>query len=205
MTKAELLTQYKERYVSLQKLACKMEQYLIDIVKDYPRIDRVSARAKSPDSYLKKALKTKDDGELKYDEPIHQIQDQLGARIITYYVCDIKPICELVEDYFGPIESKKIQPESHDKFGYEGQHYILIWPVDVFINHIPKKHIPTAFELQIKTLFQHSWSETNHDLGYKPEEELDRDQLRKIAFTAAQAWGADQILNELFMECSKAK
>ena len=53
------------------------------------------------------------------------------------------------------------------------------------------------FELQIKTLFQNAWSEANHDLGYKPERELSKDEKRKIAFTSAQAWGADMIFDEL--------
>lgn len=56
------------------------------------------------------------------------------------------------------------------------------------------------FELQIKTLFQHAWSESEHDLGYKPTTTLSSDQKRRLAFTAAQAWGADQIFDELFKQ-----
>lgn len=59
--------------------------------------------------------------------------------------------------------------------------------------------LPEFFELQIKTLFQHAWSEAEHDLAYKPElGELDEVELRKLAFTAAQAWGADEIFEDLF-------
>jgi putative GTP pyrophosphokinase len=56
------------------------------------------------------------------------------------------------------------------------------------------------FELQLKTLFQHAWSEADHDLGYKPSAELSLDQKRRLAFTAAQAWGADLIFDELYRE-----
>jgi ppGpp synthetase/RelA/SpoT-type nucleotidyltranferase len=56
------------------------------------------------------------------------------------------------------------------------------------------------FELQIKTLFQHAWSEAEHDLGYKPTTILTSAQKKRLAFTAAQAWGADQIFDELFRE-----
>ncbi|MCL5802016.1 MAG: hypothetical protein M1283_05805, partial [Gammaproteobacteria bacterium] len=60
--------------------------------------------------------------------------------------------------------------------------------------------VPNLFELQIKTLFQHAWAEAEHDLGYKTSNSLTSLQKRKIAFTAAQAWGADQIFDELYRE-----
>jgi putative GTP pyrophosphokinase len=63
--------------------------------------------------------------------------------------------------------------------------------------------IPGFFELQIKTLFQHAWSEADHDLGYKPgDQPLTSEQKRLIAFTSAQAWGADHIFDQLFRERS---
>jgi ppGpp synthetase/RelA/SpoT-type nucleotidyltranferase len=64
-----------------------------------------------------------------------------------------------------------------------------------------KDMVPQFFELQIKTMFQHAWSEANHDLGYKPESgELDPEHLRLLAFTSAQAWGADMVFNDLSVE-----
>ena len=76
-------------------------------------------------------------------------------------------------------------------------HLILALSGDAVAEGIALADPPRFFELQIRTLFQHAWSEANHDLGYKPDTPLCSDQTRQLAFTAAQAWGADHIFNEL--------
>jgi putative GTP pyrophosphokinase len=88
-------------------------------------------------------------------------------------------------------------PESENEFGYEGRHFILFVPQDVVDESVGADESLEFFELQIKTLFQHAWSEAEHDLGYKPLSTLTSEQKRRLAFTAAQAWGADLIFDEL--------
>jgi ppGpp synthetase/RelA/SpoT-type nucleotidyltranferase len=161
------------------------------------RIDRISARAKSIDRFLQKAGK-EEHGTLKYTNPLAEIQDQIGARVVTFYPSDVTRIAQEITRYFRAIENKVLVPDSEKEFGYEGQHFILALPTDVLVGRSSTE--PSFFELQIKTLFQHAWSEAEHDLGYKPSIALSSLQKRKMAFTAAQAWGADQIFDQLFAE-----
>jgi ppGpp synthetase/RelA/SpoT-type nucleotidyltranferase len=156
-------------------------------------------RSKSVSSFITKATKLVD-GKAKYTDPLNEIQDQLGARIITFYLSDLQPICTLVEKYFGPIEKRHVEPESENEFGYEGFHFILFIPEDCFIPDIPRDECPKVFELQVRTLFQHAWAQANHDLAYKPLSEPSKEFRRKVAFTAAQAWGADTIFDELLRD-----
>lgn len=135
-----------------------------------PRIDRVSARAKTPQRFLGKAQKLNTDGSRKYSDPL----DQVGARVIVFYLKDVETISETVERYYTRIERKDLVPESLREFGYVGKHYILGLPEDVFDDGADRDRLPRFFELQVKTLFQHAWSEAEHDLGYKPEELQDR-------------------------------
>ena len=200
----ELEKQYKERYeIVLTTIAVKLEEQIKDLMQNTPRIDRVSTRAKSVSRFLAKARKKLDDDSLKYKEPLDQIQDQIGARIVTFYNSDIEVVRKVVLDYFPPIENRVYVPDSVNEFGYEGEHFVLLIPKDLLTPDLPKEHCPTFFELQIKTLFEHSWAEANHDLAYKPQSELTDDQKRKIAFTAAQAWGADKIFDEMFQDIHK--
>jgi putative GTP pyrophosphokinase len=194
-----LETAYRTRHqVALTPIADMLRQHIAEIFKDEPRIDRITARAKDPDSFLKKA-NARVSGRVKYSEPLSQIQDQIGARIITFYRSDVERLDSIVKSFFKPIEFRDRIPDSEWEFGYFGRHYILVLPSDVKSDSIDKKQVPDFFELQIKTLFQHAWSEADHDLGYKPgSTPLSSDEKRKLAYTSAQAWGADHMFDELF-------
>jgi len=183
----------------LVPLAARVEDHLKNLLRSFARIDRISARAKSVDRFLGKAAKL-ENGKPKYEDPLNQIQDQVGARIVTFYASDVERIRLEIEKYFKYIESQQIVPESEKEFGYEGRHFILFVPEDLIDDTVSRDESVELFELQIKTLFQHAWSEAEHDLGYKPSVKLTSDQNRRLAFTAAQAWGADQIFDEMFRQ-----
>jgi putative GTP pyrophosphokinase len=192
---------YRSRYEKvLTPLSKRLDAYIRELTKAYPRIDRVSVRAKAVDRFLEKAQK-QENGVPKYSDPLNQIQDQIGARIVTFYLSDVDEVSAMVEDYFGSIEIKHVVPDSPQEFGYEGKHYILFMPADVKEASV-QDECPSFFELQIKTLFQHAWGEADHDLIYKAAGPLTPDHRRRVAFTAAQAWGADRIFQELEEELS---
>lgn len=180
----------------LKDIAINLAAHIENSLDSVKRIDRVSARAKSPDKFFEKSNKLID-GKLKYDDPFSQIQDQIGARVIVFYLDDVESVSQEISKYYRAIENQYRLPESEDQFGYFGQHFILSLPEDVFDETPEDVALPSFFELQIKTLFQHAWSEANHDLAYKPTDKLTPLQKRKIAFSAAQAWGADQLFNDM--------
>ncbi|MET3383324.1 GTP pyrophosphokinase [Variovorax paradoxus] len=201
MTEEELLSEYIARHGTiLAPLASKLQAHIQETLTGIPRIDRVSARAKSPDRFLSKAMKRKDDCALKYEHPFEQIQDLVGARVIVFYKQDVDAVSAAVDRYFRRIEGKDLVPDAVNQFGYVGRHFILAMPEDAIDDDADRAKMPEFFELQVKTLFQHAWSEAEHDLAYKPSEPLSTLQQRQIAFTAAQAWGADQIFEQLHTE-----
>jgi putative GTP pyrophosphokinase len=196
-----LAAEYADRHQNaLIPIAEALRLYITDLLKGEPRIDRVTARAKDPKSFLHKA-NTLVKGKPKYEEPLSQIQDQIGTRIVTFFKSDVERIDSIVRSFFKPIEFRDRVPESEWEFGYFGRHYVLVVPTDVKSASIDSEKIPDFFELQIKTLFQHAWSEADHDVGYKPDSvPLTPEEKRKLAYTSAQAWGADQIFDELFQK-----
>lgn len=192
-----LRTEYESRRAStLEELAERIKKHIQDLVSDYPRLDSVRARAKEVESFLKKAQKT-EEGKPKYNDPLNQIQDQLGARVVVFYLADVEEISNTIGKYLQAIEAKSIEPDLPSEFGYEGRHFIMFVPDECLNHEWGRDDYPRFFELQVKTLFQHAWGEADHDLAYKSTAELTVEQRRRVAFTAAQAWGADHVFSEL--------
>ena len=195
----KLEAQYRQRFdTTLGPLAESLEREIRTYLEGVRRIDRVTARAKQVTKFLKKAA-TLDGDRPKYTEPLRQIQDQVGARVVTFYLSDVAAVAAVLEKYYRPIEARLVIPDSESEFGYFGKHYIFLVPKSHFKGFADLELVPEVFELQIKTLFQHAWSEADHDLGYKPGGKApNADQRRLLAYASAQAWGADRVFEELF-------
>ena len=192
------LSSYGNKFDTLVSVAHELEKFLTSRLSDQSHIDRISCRAKSPESFASKAAQVLQDGITpKYSVPLVQIQDQIGARVLVLYLADVEVVKADVERYFTPIEQQDRIPDSPSAFGYVSYHGIFALPDDVIREGSSNDAIPRFFELQIKTLFQHAWAEANHDLVYKPNFDLTLDQQRLCAYASAQAWGADRVFEEL--------
>jgi putative GTP pyrophosphokinase len=205
MTTDEVLNEYIDRHIRLlTPLAEALTLHLQASLQDIERIDRITARAKSPRRFFEKAMKANTDGGAKYDHPFEQIQDLVGGRIIVFYKQDVEVVSSAILRYYKPIEQRVLIPERESEFGYFGKHFILALPEELFEDEADRARLPVFFELQVKTLFQHAWSEAGHDLAYKPDVELTSLQKRMVALTAAQAWGADQQFAQLHTDLNGA-
>jgi putative GTP pyrophosphokinase len=199
----EILKSYNEILPVLEEISKAIRQELEIRVGAEKHVDRIICRCKSVDSFMIKTEKKNIDGSYKYEVPLKEIQDKIGARIVVYYKSDVEPIRQIVTNFFRRIEEKMIVPDDVSKFGYEGFHLICKIPSTIY----SLKNNPIVgdfFELQIKTLYQHAWAQSNHGLGYKAEEKLNDGEVRLLAFIAAQSWGADKGLLELADEKAKA-
>jgi len=194
---------YERRYPILLDIADGLASLMSEHLTACERVDRISARAKSVHRFMSKAEKLDDNGSAKYEDPLSQIQDQVGARVTVFYKSDVHAVKQVLMRYFRPVESRDLVPASEWEFGYFGWHAVCFFPSELIKSDWPSLDTPQFFELQVKTLFQHAWSEANHDLGYKPESgDLTSDQKRMLAFASAQAWGADRAFDDLFQELS---
>ena len=133
---------------------------------DNPMI-MITHRIKTVDS-IKGKLERKSD----YYKDIHDLRDILGFRVICHFLEDVNLMAKRISEIFRVDWSKsKDKRELIDarSFGYLSLHYICALPEE------EGELSNLWFEIQIRTILQHSWAEIEHDLGYKAEIEVPRE------------------------------
>ncbi len=125
---------------------------------------------------------------------IYDIYDILGFRVICYLSDDIDLAAKLIaENLRVDWKRSKDKREIIDarSFGYVAIHYVC---------SLPESYGELSnlwFEIQIKTILQHSWAEIEHDLGYKTEIEVPREIRRSFSKAAGLLETADDIFSDI--------
>ena len=141
----------------------------------------VTGRAKSVTSFAAKAARTVD-GVPAFTDPIAQITDTIGVRVITYVQSDVAAVAELLDDQVVVVDDRDmgLETASEGRFGYASRH--LLVGLDPARERQPELAALRGrrAQVQIRTVLQHAWAEFEHDIRYKgtvPDEhvpDLDR-------------------------------
>jgi len=189
-TARDLARLYKSRTPLLETARTRLEQATQDALQGVPHVDRIVYRIKDRRSFVEKALDPENDP--PYQHPLREIEDQLGGRVIVFFLTDLGVVRERLKGTFTEVEWSRRQPDRDEEFGYESDHLICVLPpqvkTDAWGDHVD---MPTTFELQLRTVFMHAYAEPQHDLAYKAAHELPKGVRRELAWIAASAWGAD--------------
>ncbi|MBA2954987.1 DUF429 domain-containing protein [Nocardioides sp. MAH-18] len=143
----------------------------------------VTGRAKSVASFEAKAARTVD-GLPAYTDPLVEIGDQIGVRVITYVRADVAAVAEVLGSQLRILDDRDLGHEtaSEGRFGYASRHLQVAHDDD-----------PVA-QVQVRTVLQHAWAEFEHDIRYKgsvPAEHA-RDFDRRFTLAAGLLELADQ-------------
>jgi putative GTP pyrophosphokinase len=195
----ELARDYQARAEELTEARVRLEALTVEALQDVLRIERIVFRVKGSNEFVEKALR-EENGHPKYAAPLREIEDQVAGRVIVFFLSDLEPVKERLRDVLGAVEEVRKEPVSPIEFGYESDH--LVFPIPGHTTPAAwegRLDVPTTFEMQVRTLFEHAWAEPQHDIGYKGSD-LPRDLKRELAWAAASAWGADRALDRVWRE-----
>ncbi len=160
-------------YAELQptlRLAADQAVQLVTSILDEAGINylSVTGRAKSVASFAAKATRSVGDRPA-FTDPLREITDQIGVRVITYVLSDVQAVADLLNDQVVVHDDRDMGQEtaSEGRFGYASRHLL--------IELSSARAAQPAYELlrgrqaqvQIRTVLQHAWAEFEHDIRYK--------------------------------------
>lgn len=191
---ADLVAAYEERVALLEDARRTLEGQTGQQLASVPHIDRIAFRVKKAESFANKVAEATAT-EKPYEQPLLEVEDQIAGRVIVFFRDDIEQVTEQLFRLFTPVEALPRQPAKDAEFGYESFHVVAAIPDWAKpAEWAERDDLPTMFELQVRTLFQHAYAEPQHDLSYKPSDPLTGAEKRELAWVAASAWGADAAL-----------
>ncbi|MCW2796332.1 DUF429 domain-containing protein [Nocardioides sp.] len=155
----------------------------------------VSGRTKGVNSFAEKAGRTVD-GRLMYPDPLREITDQIGVRVITYVHSDVAAVAGLLGEQVVVHDDRDMGEEtaSEGRFGYASRHLLI--GLDAAREGQPAYETlrGRVAQVQIRTVLQHAWAEFEHDIRYKgtiPDEHV-RDFDRRFTLAAGLLELADR-------------
>ncbi|HYO38037.1 MAG TPA: DUF429 domain-containing protein [Nocardioidaceae bacterium] len=128
----------------------------------------ITGRAKGVASFAAKADRRRD-GARVFSDPLQQITDQVGVRVVTYLRSDVTAVADLLGDALEVLDDRDMGQEtaSEGRFGYASRHLLVALrgstdgPADV---PGPPEH---RAQVQVRTVLQHAWAEFEHAIRYK--------------------------------------
>lgn len=152
----------------------------------------INYRIKEADSFMEKIERK------SYENPLVDIEDICGIRIICYYQKDVKKITDILKKELTVFESQNKETAlSYDQFGYRSHHVIASIGKDWEKTPNFRELENLKCEIQVRTVLMHAWAEIEHNLAYKNENQTPTQFRRKLHRISAKLEEADEQFEEL--------
>ena len=158
--------------------------------------DNVEGRPKTVESFINKIKRDPS----KYANPLEDISDLVGLRVITYYRETVSRIGGMIEKEFEvnwDKSERKMDILDPDQFGYLSDHYVVKLSESRKSLVEWKDFADLNAEIQVRTVLQHAWASISHKLQYKSEVEVPKDLRRQLNSLSALMEVADSYFSDL--------
>ena len=160
---------YAEVRPHVEEFARRLAAWLTTVLDDAGiNYQYIAWRGKSVASFAAKTTKAVD-GVPLYPDPLRDIPDQIGTRIITYVTSDVTAAADLIRDQLGVVGDLDLgqQVVEEGRFGYVSRH-LQVDLDPIWLGTLPAELVPVgSAQVQIRTVLQHAWAEYEHDIRYK--------------------------------------
>lgn len=156
----------------------------------------VEARAKTVASFAKKAglPHPLDPTRPKYEDPLAEITDMAGVRVVTFLPDAVEQVGAAVEAQFEIIEQedKFDRLSLEERFGYASVHYLVRLRDNRTSLLEYRRFEGLVGEIQVRTILQHAWAEIEHDIEYKGSDSVAVSVRRRFMAVAGMLEIADR-------------
>jgi putative GTP pyrophosphokinase len=193
---------YEENHAIFQEFTDKLQKLIHELLQKHKIDAQIEHRTKSIESSLVKIQKK------GYRNPLEELTDLVGIRIIAYYKEDVDKIGEIIIREFDVDWEKSIdkaQILDPDRFGYLSVHYVIS-----LSSHRKELTEWKAFanikaEIQVRTNLQHAWAKISHKFIYKTAEEAPKNLRRQLFRLSALLELADEEFSNVTKLIEEAK
>jgi putative GTP pyrophosphokinase len=108
-----------------------------------------------------------------YTEPLKQVTDLTGVRLVLFYDEDVKTVTEMLRTELlidDTLSIDKTQSSEPDRFGYASVHLVAELREHRKTLKEWARVADLRAEIQVRTVLQHAWAAVSHELNYKKEE-----------------------------------
>ncbi len=193
----KIIRQYHDNSDLYRNLTHDINDILKRIVdKNNFKISNMAIRIKSEDG-LRKKIELKN----KYQD-ILDVTDVVACRVILLFANDVDRFYDCIAENFDVVEFNDKRKKNYDDridFGYNSLHLLIKFTDErcCMIEYSDYKDL--VFELQIRTVLQHSWAEIEHGLGYKSQYEIPKDIRRRLTRLSATL----ELVDEEFVDIAR--
>ena len=159
----------------------------------------VESRTKEVLSFIGKIEARNAGKEAKFTDPLREIIDLVGVRIITYYLEDVDEVGEIIQKNFQVDRAVTVDVagDEVDRFNYKSVHHIIRITPPSSDTRDWGPYADLRAEIQVRTALQHAWSAVQHKLHYKSEIAMPKELQRRLFRLNAVIESADVEFSQL--------
>lgn len=180
--------EYQKQYPFYVSLMDQVMPVIRKLVEDENiSIFNIEGRVKTVDSLRSKLTRK------VYVNPLEEIEDFCGVRIICYYESDLDVVENILRREFDVTSGSDKQKEMDvDRFGYSSRHLICKIK-DEWLSVPNYRNLGgLKMEIQVRTMLMHTWAAISHKLLYKREKDAPREIKRSLSKLSALIELADE-------------
>ena len=197
---ADYVAAYKLLHPTIEVYSERLKALLFDIARNKKiHVHAIEARAKAIDSFAEKIARPG----RSYKDPLSDITDLCGLRVIVYYQEDVDAFCAAIRSELQVDDAHSVDKRAElksDQFGYISVHLVcqLSKQRSSLVEWQP--YATLNAEIQVRTVLQHAWASISHALQYKSAADVPGQFSRKLSRLAGLLELSDEQFSELRIE-----